>query len=328
MAAPQPRQLARLQIPPPMGQQQPFVYGDSAPMYSPSLPTAIQVGAHNAFPMHQHPNPLQTPMQAAFFPRQPPGAPPRPIMHRAHPSVVQLAAAGILPPGVPMTPLGQVGFPAPMLPPPFVPRSKRTQSVSTGGPPKAVLGGPQRKVSPLPPPVAAVVAATAPKTKKIIVNIPEETMREGEDKGARKDWARVPLPISEIPSLPVLRGPDLVTAEPYPPDAWRHHLPDTIDVFLPGKVQESHCVARALRTVLNLFVVLCRLPGKQSSKRLLKKNWRSWAWKGDLVARFLQFTRPTLALHRYIMVSFLHVFCADTPFRYRLLRTRHCYTSS
>ena len=163
------RQLSRLQIPPPLGQQQPFVYGDNAPMFSPSLPTAIQVGSHNPFPM-QGQFPLHTPMQSNFFPRQPPG-PPRPNMHRAHPSVVQLAAAGILPPpGMPMTPLGPVGFPNPVLAPPFVPKSKRSQSVSTGGPPKAVLGGPQRKVSPMPPvassSVGSVLKRSATKGKK------------------------------------------------------------------------------------------------------------------------------------------------------------------
>ncbi|THG97227.1 hypothetical protein EW026_g4730 [Hermanssonia centrifuga] len=138
-------------------------------------------------------------MQSSFFPRQPPGAPGRPTMHRAHPSMAQLAAAGLLTPsGMPMTPLGQVGFPPPMLPPPFVPRSKRTQSVSTGGPPKAVLGGPQRKVTPLPP-IAAAVTPVVPKTKKVIVNLPKETIKEGEDSGKRQEWARSPVPIPEIP---------------------------------------------------------------------------------------------------------------------------------
>ena len=108
-AASQPhaRQLSRLQIPPQVGQQHPFIYGENAPMFSPGLPTAINVGAHNGFPLPHPQMSLQTPMQANFFPRQPPGAPARPGMHRAAPSIAQLAAAGILPPpGVPMTPLG------------------------------------------------------------------------------------------------------------------------------------------------------------------------------------------------------------------------------
>lgn len=240
MAATQPRQLARLQIPPNLGQQQPFIFNDNVHTYSPGLPTAIQVGMHGPFPMSMpQPGPgagppLQTPMQGAFFPRQPPGASMRPTtMHRAHPSVAQLAAAGILPPpGMPMTPLGQVGFPAPMLAPSFVPRNKRTQSISTGGPPKAVLGGPQRKVSPVPPTPTVPVA----KTKKVVVNLPEETMKEGEQSGTRPAWARTALPPSEIPPQPQIEPPEVMTCEPFPPDAWRYHIPPTVDVFLPGKV--------------------------------------------------------------------------------------------
>lgn len=238
MAATHSRQLSRLQIPPSSGQQQPFIYGDNAPLFSPSLPTAIQVGAHNGFPMPHPQHPMHTPMQANFFPRPPPNAPGRPSMHRAHPSVVQLAAAGILPPhGMPITPLGQVGFPAPMLPPPFIPKSKRTQSVSTGGPPKAVLGGPQRKVSPLP--AAAVVAAPAVpavKVKKVVVNLPKEIIQEGEEQGTRLPWGRTPIPASQLPAQPLVPAVALTTIEAYPPDAWRHHIPPTVDVFLPGKV--------------------------------------------------------------------------------------------
>jgi hypothetical protein len=238
MAAAHSRQLSRLHIPPPMGQQQPFVYGDNAPMYSPALPTAIQVGAHNNFPMHNYQHPLQTPMQPKFYPRQPPNAPARPTMHRPHPSVVQLAAAGILPPsGVPMTPLGPVGFPPPMLPPAFVPKSKRTQSVSVGGPPKAVLGGPQRKVAPASPAATApAVAPPAVKTKKVVVNLPIESIREGDDKGKPLSHARTPVPPLQVAPQPEIRAVELTTVEAYPPDAWRHHIPPTLDVFIPGKV--------------------------------------------------------------------------------------------
>ena len=239
MATAHSRQLSRLQIPPPLGQQQPFIYGDNAPMFSPSLPTAINVGAHSGFhvpngPMH----PLQTPMQANFFPRPIPNAPARPSMHRPHPSIVQLAAAGILPPaGMPMTPLGQVGFPQPMMPPPFIPKSKRTRSISTGGPPKAVLGGPQRKAAPVPAAAApSTPAAPVTKPKRIVVNLPKETIQEGEDKGKSEPWARTPVPTSEIPPQPIHRPAELTTVEAYPPDAWRHAIPATIDVFLPGKV--------------------------------------------------------------------------------------------
>ncbi|KAI0791811.1 hypothetical protein C8Q75DRAFT_732200 [Abortiporus biennis] len=263
MAAHQPpprqQQLSRLFIPPNINAQQPMNFSDNPPLFSPALPTSIQQGMHPPFPI-QHPNmnSLQTPMQPGFFP-PPPNAPGRP-MHRVHPSMAQLAGLGILPPpgmlqhnGLPpMTPLGQNGFPTPILPgapfQPFVPRSKRTQSVSTGGPPKAVLGGPQRKVSPLPPAATAAVTGAAavpgvlavPK-KKIIVNLPKETIREesevqdGEVKVTRRDWARDPIPMKDMSEQSTVPPPDIMTADPFPSDAWRYYLPPTVDVFLPGK---------------------------------------------------------------------------------------------
>ncbi|KAI0735960.1 hypothetical protein C8Q76DRAFT_668735 [Earliella scabrosa] len=238
------QQLSRLFIPPSLNSQQPMSFADNPPLFSPALPTSIQQGMHPPFALNGPPHPLQTPMQANFFP-PPPGAPGRPSMHRSHPSVMQLAAAGILPPpGMPMTPLGQAAFPPPMVPglapfaPPFVPRSKRSASVSVGGPPKAVLGGPQRKVSPMPPPAAAaaVAAAPAPKPKKVIVNLPRETVPgEGDEPPTRASFARMPLVESEVPLQVEVRHPDTSTIELYPPDSWRYHLPPTVDVFLPGK---------------------------------------------------------------------------------------------
>ena len=251
MAATQHRQLSRLQIPPNLAQQQPFIFNENAPMMSPGLPTAIQMGMPPPFagPFGVQ-QPLQTPMQPAFFPPQPPGAPARPAMHRQHPSVA-LAAAGILPPpGMPMTPLGQMGFPPTVLPPPFVPRSKRTQSVSTGGPPKAVLGGPQRKVSPMPVIMASAAATTAKPKKKIVVQLPKESAQEGAEGEARPSWARNPLPVSEVPEQPEVKPPEVSTCEPYPPDGWRHHIPPTVDVFLPGKVRGAGSTHRGFIDVV------------------------------------------------------------------------------
>ncbi|KZT68449.1 hypothetical protein DAEQUDRAFT_671259 [Daedalea quercina L-15889] len=239
MAGP-PRQqhLPRLHIPPNLSQQQPVSFDNHGSLFSPALPTSIQQGMHPSF--MNMPNPLQTPMQTNFFP-QPPPAPGRPSMHRSSPSVVHLAAAGIYPPNMPMTPLGQPGFPNPLLgmpqfPPPFVPRSKRAPSISVGGPPKAVLGGPQRKVSPNPVGPGATQPAPVPRVKKHIVNLPKETVPgEGDAPSMRKPWARKPLLPSEVPVQGEVAQPDTRTAEPYPPDNWRHHLPSTVDVFLPGK---------------------------------------------------------------------------------------------
>ena len=266
---PSQQQLPRLFIPPALSAQQPMVFSgpaeNSGALFSPSLPSAIgPQGMHPSFPIQQGlGHPMQTPMQATFFP-QPPPAPARPSMHRSHPSVAQLAAAGILPPpGMPMTPLGQgfnpqlFGIPA--FPPPFVPRSKRTTSMSVGGPPKAVLGGPQRKVSPMAPVGAAAgvgaeasastgqtstTPAAVPKSKKMVVRLPRETLtaEDGDEtgvSGTRPAWARVALPMSEVPEMVDAGPPEISTAEAFPPDEWRYRLPDTVDVFLPGKVRLS-----------------------------------------------------------------------------------------
>ncbi|EIW65282.1 uncharacterized protein TRAVEDRAFT_68801 [Trametes versicolor FP-101664 SS1] len=248
------QQPSRLFIPPNLNLQQPMSFAENAPLFSPALPTAIQQGMHPQFAFGGQGHPLQTPMQPGFFP-PPPGAPGRPSLHRSHPSVMQLAAAGIIPPpgmpmtplghqGMPMTPLGQNGFPPQMTPgiapfaPPFVPRSKRSASMSVGGPPKAVLGGPQRKVSPMPPaaPATPVAPAPAPKQKKVVVNFPRETIpAEGDEPPKRASFARTALSPSEIAEPVEIRHPETSTIELYPPDSWRYHLPSTVDVFLPGK---------------------------------------------------------------------------------------------
>ena len=91
----------------------------------------------------------------------------------------------------------------------------------------------------MPPPAAAaaVAAAPAPKPKKVIVNLPRETVPgEGDEPPTRASFARMPLVESEVPLQVEVRHPDTSTIELYPPDSWRYHLPPTVDVFLPGKV--------------------------------------------------------------------------------------------
>jgi len=156
--------------------------------------------------------------------------------------MIQLAAAGIHPPmGVPMTPLGQGQFPPQMLVPgqPFVPhRNRRTPSISTGGPPKAMLGGPAAKnrvVSDTTPQVAQAPAAAKP--KKVIVKFPKETIAgDGDGQLHRESWARTPLLPSEVPVHEDFQPLEATTLPVYPADHWRHQIPDTVDVFLPGKV--------------------------------------------------------------------------------------------
>ena len=232
-------------IPPSLGSQQP---GQTA-IFSPSLPTSIQQGFHPPFigPISGN---IMTPVQADFMPMPVPTSG-RPINHRARSSVAQLAAIGVPPPmGVPLTPLLPGQFPQgvpPMLmsTAQFQPRSRRAPSVSTGGPPKAVLGGPSAKnrvvVEPTPPPPPI---APPPKTKKVIVNIPRETVPIEEDQENpsdevprhRETWARIPLRPSEVPEIVDPAPPETISMEPFPSERWRTHLPSTVDVFLPGKV--------------------------------------------------------------------------------------------
>ncbi|KAF7968093.1 hypothetical protein HWV62_31989, partial [Athelia sp. TMB] len=219
------------------------------PMYSPALPTATQQGYYPQYQMNG--GPMQTPMQSMFN-VQAPSAPSRPAYagHRGQASMAQLAAAGIHPPngmnGMPMspiTPMGQGFHPSQMQQgmsfggggPAFVPRNRRTPSMNIGGPPKAVLGGPNRKVSPLPPPVE-VAPAPAPKGKKMTVKFPQETIAgDDAEKPSRAPWARTPLPISDVPEQLVSHPPEVASAECFPSDAERYDLPNSLEVFLPGK---------------------------------------------------------------------------------------------
>jgi hypothetical protein len=234
--------LPRLSIAQNFNMQQPMG-GPNQALYSPALPTTLQQSFHPAFPMG---NPLQTPMQSFFTPQMP-GPPGRPT-HHAHQASIQLAAAGIHPPNL-VTPVA-THFPRPSMilgpggqpqPPshPFPNRNRRQLSI--GGPPKAVLGGPARKVSPMPgsvsPAPAPAVTPTPQKTKKVIVNLPKETVvGEADESPTRPSWARSPVAnqfvLTDVPVIPV----DTTTAESYPPDAWRLGLPNSIDVYLPGKV--------------------------------------------------------------------------------------------
>jgi hypothetical protein len=37
---------------------------------------------------------------------------------------------------------------------------------------------------------------------------------------------------------PEVIAPEITSIELYPPDSWRQDIPDTVDVFLPGKVRK------------------------------------------------------------------------------------------
>ncbi|KAF8895024.1 hypothetical protein CPB84DRAFT_1848362 [Gymnopilus junonius] len=224
--------LPRLNIASNLNMQQP---GQS--LFSPALPTALQQSFHPTFPMNTT---LQTPMQPMFSTI--PGAPGRPT--HAHHASMQLAAAGIHPPNL-ITPVA-THFPRPSMmlapgaqpqapPHPFPNRNRRQPSI--GGPPKAVLGGPARKLSPLPGGVGSNTVAEPQKKKKVIVNLPKETIIS-EDGGptTRSSWARSPLANAVVYDDISVAPAEVATAELFPPDGWRRNLPDTIDVFLPGKL--------------------------------------------------------------------------------------------
>jgi hypothetical protein len=243
------QQLAMLSIP--SGPSQ-------GPVYSPVVQTAVHQGFPPPFPQ---PSLLHTPIQPSFFPA-PPSAPPRPLRpgHRSQASVA-LAAAGIHPPpGVPATPLAQSQFPPAAFGPPqfvpFQPRSRRQPSISTGGPPKAQLGGVGKNYRPPSPTTAVVANATAAqnqKVKKTIVNLPKESVPgvDGEPP-TRTSFARTPIPLHIVPPQPSPSSPNVASALIYPPDSSRVTLPDTIDVFLPGKVRCSFAV-------MCLFCIICPL---------------------------------------------------------------------
>lgn len=208
-------------------------------MYSPALQSSIQQPFHPHFPIqNQH---LQTPMQPFFVPQHPP-PPSRPSIHQSQQSIAQLAAAGIYPPnGFPITSMGghfprqSMGVPPQGQPsaPPFPHRNRRQLSI--GGPPKAVLGGPARKLSPLPVVQPPNPTSAPPKAKKLIVNLPKETILGADGKlASRPSWARTPLYVFQFThqSIPAV---ETTTTKIYPADRWARHMPNTIDVFLPGK---------------------------------------------------------------------------------------------
>ncbi|KAH8120720.1 hypothetical protein DFH11DRAFT_1500736 [Phellopilus nigrolimitatus] len=241
MATQHRQQPSRLFIPPMLNPQLANSLNTRS-MYSPALPTASQPGfppLHSAHPF----NPgfsLQTPMQTSFFP-PPSAAPVRPMLpgHRPSASMAHFGAPSMHPPG-PMTPVGQSFSPmmhgGPGMPPshPFVPKSRRTPSM-IGGPPKAMLGGPNRKVSPLPP--TAVAFQEKLKSKRVIVRLPLETEADKEfgDASRRSLWSRRPVAASDIELKPDLPPPETNSVDMHPEESFQKYFPPTVDVFLPGK---------------------------------------------------------------------------------------------
>ncbi|KAJ6627022.1 hypothetical protein B0H10DRAFT_2210879 [Mycena sp. CBHHK59/15] len=233
-----PREPLRVNIPPSINSQQPMPFDRGQPMFSPALPTALQQGMFPQFP-------LRTPLQPFFNP-PPPGAPGRPTHRQGSASIANFTPSA-LQSSFPMTPRGG-HFPHPSLMlapgqpfpgpsgggPPFLNRNRRQPSI--GGPPKAVLGGPARKHSPLPPIAAAAPPAPPQKVRKSVVKLPKESpVGEGGQPAEKPAWARTPLETPFVYKEVQVVEAELTTAEPFPTDSWRYTMPPTVDVFLPGK---------------------------------------------------------------------------------------------
>jgi len=253
--------MARPRDPPPRLNIAPSLSAhQSTYSYSPALSTPFQHGFLPSFPVHN--NASQTPLQP--FPAADPLN--RPTHHPNSPSMAHLAAAGIHTPfsmGLVGGPHGPAHFSRPSLmlaPGQLPPFPHRRRQPSIGGPPKAVLGGPARKLSPIPPGVP--ISPTPPaKSKKMVVNLPKETVQdENGPTPIRQPWARSPIPSCLGKMEQPLEPLELVTRQVYPPDHWRCMMPEVLDVFLPGKV---HCyVFRCSRSdKLNFFFTHVRLLG-------------------------------------------------------------------
>lgn len=104
--------------------------------------------------------------------------------------------------------------------------------MSTGGPPKALLGGPNRNQSPA---VLVAAALEKAKLKKTVVKLPVEKVDE-DGSATPSLWFRIPLDASEIHEQFEVLPPEICTAEIVPDDSSRTLLPPNVDVFLPGKV--------------------------------------------------------------------------------------------
>ena len=123
---------------------------------------------------------------------------------------------------------------------PFIPKSRRTPSM-IGGPPKATLGGPNRKVSPLPPTGQAALIAEKLKSKRIPVKLPLESLELDElSEGTRRSlWSRSIEPRSEPDTESTVPAPPTTTADIFPDDTQRFELPSTLDICLPLPVRVS-----------------------------------------------------------------------------------------
>ena len=229
------------------------------PLFSPALPSALHHHHHHhqfrqhsiAAGMPGFPPQLQ---QQPFFPQPPPHIPHRGSIIGLPPGTLPIPAMPLGPSPAPMTPVS-CGPPLGMPPPhhlgmghnarqgsislPFT-RNRRQPSISTGGPPKATLGGPQNKhvAPPITNPATASAALEAKlKGKKLTVKLPREKETVGDDGNFFVPlWTRYPIPHEEVEKFPSAGPPEMTSAELWPEPLPQGSIPPSIDVFLPGKV--------------------------------------------------------------------------------------------
>ncbi|KAG8887081.1 hypothetical protein FRB98_000608 [Tulasnella sp. 332] len=123
-------------------------------------------------------------------------------------------------------------------------RQKRQQSISIGGPPKALLGGPQKKpITPIPgvAPVVINSSNSDVKLKKVVVKLPKESESDGtmgddvaeSSSQAKSRWTRHPIPQQSVPSMPPVEPPVLVSRDVYSDED--SDLSEKVTVILPRR---------------------------------------------------------------------------------------------
>lgn len=249
-------------------------------------------------------------------------------MHRSRPSLANIP--GFMPPmsAVPMTAGPHManfpvnGFPVPPTPggsqqqfpnqqPPHPQpyRQRRQQSISIGGPPRAALGGPQRKAT-TPVPAAATSTVVEGKVRKIVVKLPKETIEdeptEQDQEGnpvasssrSRPTWARYPIPPNSLPEHSLQAPPQIASVEIYPSHSPEEEGGDSAEstaaatVILPRRVS-NNSLYRHLRT----WRMLSLSPSShiECLGRLPQKHYRGKTCETRSGALRLPWSRPCTA---------------------------------
>lgn len=221
-----------------------------------AAPANLQHSLHSPNPNFQLPSlhiqkpSMQTPFTNAFQPPHPTTPSYRP-RHRTNSSIAQFALTSPSPFQPSLSP-----FPQATVTPPFV-RNRRTASISLGGPPKALLGGPQRKPSPLAGHDLSeqrgggepLQPYSQPLKKKIVVNLPDEqapTLFEGRAYHS-PPWARHPWPERSFPASAIeFSSVDVSTREIFVGEILDLEQSVQYQIILPSQVRSHGSLLRPL----------------------------------------------------------------------------------